>query len=329
MEVCGAEVQKGNPPTERKLQRLFRDPSVSTLIKRCNDFGAGGVCVAIGELAPGLRIDLNQVPKKYEGLDGTELAISESQERMAVVLAPQDVELFQKRAREENLDATVVAVVTEEPRLRMEWRGDEIVNLSRAFLDTNGVTQNADAQIAAPQGASYRKSVPACLKDQGGHRGPEGQHGPAGGLLPEGAFRAVDSSIGAATVLMPFSGEYQLTPEEAMVAKIPLLHGETDDATAMSYGYIPGVARYSPFEGAAYAVVESLSKLAAVGADPLKARLTLPGIFRAASRCAGALGQARRGAAGGFGGPAGHGPALHRRQGQHVRSFEQLDVPPT
>ena len=191
MEVCGAEVQKGNPPTERKLQRLFRDPSVSTLIKRCNDFGAGGVCVAIGELAPGLRIDLNQVPKKYEGLDGTELAISESQERMAVVLAPQDVELFQKRAREENLDATVVAVVTEEPRLRMEWRGDEIVNLSRAFLDTNGVTQNADAQIAAPQGASYRKSVPACLKDQGGHRGPEGQHGPAGGLLPEGAFRAV------------------------------------------------------------------------------------------------------------------------------------------
>ena len=168
MEVCGAEVQKGNPPTERKLQRLFRDPSVSTLIKRCNDFGAGGVCVAIGELAPGLTIDLNKVPKKYEGLDGTELAISESQERMAVVLSPEDVETFQKKAREENLDATVVAVVTEEPRLRMEWRGDEIVNITRAFLDTNGVTQNADAQIAAPQGQSYRKTVPACLADKEG-----------------------------------------------------------------------------------------------------------------------------------------------------------------
>ena len=271
VEVCGAEVQKGNPPTERKLQRLFRDPSVSTLIKRCNDFGAGGVCVAIGELAPGLRIDLNQVPKKYEGLDGTELAISESQERMAVVLAPQDVELFQKRAREENLDATVVAVVTEEPRLRMEWRGDEIVNLSRAFLDTNGVTQNADAQIAAPQGASYRKSVPACLKDKEGTEALKANMARLEVCCQKGLSERFDSSIGAATVLMPFSGEYQLTPEEAMVAKIPLLHGETDDATAMSYGYIPGVARYSPFEGAAYAVVESLSKLAAVGADPLKA----------------------------------------------------------
>ena len=168
VEVCGAEVQKGNPPTERKLQRLFRDPSVSTLIKRCNDFGAGGVCVAIGELAPGLTIDLNKVPKKYEGLDGTELAISESQERMAVVLSPEDVETFQKKAREENLDATVVAVVTEEPRLRMEWRGDEIVNITRAFLDTNGVTQNAEAEIAAPQGQRYRKAVPACLADKEG-----------------------------------------------------------------------------------------------------------------------------------------------------------------
>ena len=150
IEVCGAEVQKGNPPTERKIQRLFRDPEVSTLIKRCNDFGAGGVCVAIGELAPGLEIDLNKVPKKYEGLDGTELAISESQERMAVVLDPKDVEKFRAKAQEENLDAQVVAIVTEEPRLKMEWRGDRVVDLSRAFLDTNGVTQNADAFITAP-----------------------------------------------------------------------------------------------------------------------------------------------------------------------------------
>ena len=178
VEVCGAEVQKGNPPTERKLQRLFRDGDVARLIKRCNDFGAGGVCVAIGELAPGLKIDLNQVPKKYEGLDGTELAISESQERMAVVLAPQDVEEFQRKAREENLDATVVAVVTEEPRLRMEWRGDEIVNLSRAFLDTNGVTQNAEAEIAAPQGENYRKSVPACqARSEGAAERPVILHG--------------------------------------------------------------------------------------------------------------------------------------------------------
>ena len=279
VEVCGAEVQKGNPPTERKLQRLFRDPSVSTLIKRCNDFGAGGVCVAIGELAPGLQIDLNQVPKKYEGLDGTELAISESQERMAVVLAPQDVEEFQRKAREENLDATVVAVVTEEPRLRMEWRGDEIVNLSRAFLDTNGVTQNAEAQITAPQGESYRKSVPACLAGKEGTEALKENMARLEVCCQKGLSERFDSSIGAGTVLMPFSGEYQLTPEEAMVAKVPLLHGETDDATAMSYGYIPGVARYSPFEGAAYAVVESLSKLAAVGADPLKARLTFQEYF--------------------------------------------------
>ena len=329
VEVCGAEVQKGNPPTERKLQRLFRDPGVSTLIKRCNDFGAGGVCVAIGELAPGLQIDLNQVPKKYEGLDGTELAISESQERMAVVLAPQDVEEFQRKAREENLDATVVAVVTEEPRLRMEWRGDEIVNLSRAFLDTNGVTQNAEAQIAAPQGESYRKSVPACLAGKEGTEALKANMARLEVCCQKGLSERFDSSIGAGTVLMPFSGEYQLTPEEAMVAKVPLLHGETDDATAMSYGYIPGVARYSPFEGAAYAVVESLSKLAAVGADPLKARLTFQEYFERLHDVPSRWGKPAAALLGALEAQLGMGLPSIGGKDSMSGSFEQLDVPPT
>ncbi len=329
VEVCGAEVQKGNPPTERKLQRLFRDGDVARLIKRCNDFGAGGVCVAIGELAPGLKIDLNQVPKKYEGLDGTELAISESQERMAVVLAPQDVEEFQRKAREENLDATVVAVVTEEPRLRMEWRGDEIVNLSRAFLDTNGVTQNAEAQIAAPQGESYRKSVPACLAGKEGTEALKANMARLEVCCQKGLSERFDSSIGAVTVLMPFSGEYQLTPEEAMVAKVPLLHGETDDATAMSYGYIPGVARYSPFEGAAYAVVESLSKLAAVGADPLKARLTFQEYFERLHDVPTRWGKPAAALLGALEAQLGMGLPSIGGKDSMSGSFEQLDVPPT
>ena len=329
VEVCGAEVQKGNPPTERKLQRLFRDPSVSTLIKRCNDFGAGGVCVAIGELAPGLSIDLNKVPKKYEGLDGTELAISESQERMAVVLAPEDVEVFQKKAREENLDATVVAVVTEEPRLKMEWRGDEIVNLSRAFLDTNGVTQNADATISAPQGESYRKSVPACLEGKEGTEALKANMARLEVCCQKGLSERFDASIGAATVLMPFSGEYQLTPEEAMVAKIPLREGETDDATAMSYGYIPGVARYSPFEGAAYAVVESLSKLAAVGANPLQARLTFQEYFERLHDVPTRWGKPAAALLGALEAQLGMGIPSIGGKDSMSGSFEQLDVPPT
>ena len=280
IEVCGAEVQKGNPPTERKIQRLFRDPEVSTLIKRCNDFGAGGVCVAIGELAPGLEIDLNKVPKKYEGLDGTELAISESQERMAVVLDPKDVEKFRAKAQEENLDAQVVAIVTEEPRLKMEWRGDRVVDLSRAFLDTNGVTQNADAFITAPdETKNYRNAVPACLENKSLDEAFAENLSRLEVCGQKGLSERFDASIGAGTVLMPFAGKYQLTPEDAMVAKIPLLTGETDDATAMAYGYIPGIARFSPFHGAAYAVVESLSKLAAVGADPMKSRLTFQEYF--------------------------------------------------
>ena len=329
VEVCGAEVQKGNPPTERKIQRLFRDASVARLIKRCNDFGAGGVCVAIGELAPGLKIDLNKVPKKYEGLDGTELAISESQERMAVVLDPKDVEEFCKKAANENLDAQVVAVVTQEPRLRMEWRGDQVVDLSRAFLDTNGVTQNAEAEISAPQGCDYRKSVPEALSGKEGTEALKANMARLEVCCQKGLSERFDSSIGAATVLMPFAGKYQLTPEEAMVAKIPLEHGETDDATAMSYGYIPGVARYSPFMGAAYAVVESLSKLAAVGADPLKARLTFQEYFERLHDVPTRWGKPAAALLGALEAQLGMGlPAIGGKDSMSG-SFEHLDVPPT
>ena len=330
IEVCGAEVQKGNPPTERKIQRLFRDPAVSRLIKRCNDFGAGGVCVAIGELADGLRIDLNAVPKKYEGLDGTELAISESQERMAVVLDPKDVQEFRDAAAAENLNAQVVAVVTREPRLRMKWRDDTIVDLSRAFLDTNGVTQCASAVIAAPDPDDcYRDLVPDALKGK-----PLAQAFAENlARLPvcsqKGLAERFDASIGAATVLMPFAGKYQLTPEDAMVAKLPVLKGETDDATAMSYGYIPGIARFSPFHGAAYAVAESLSKLAAVGADPLKARLTFQEYFERLNQDPKRWGKPAAALLGALAAQLGLGlPAIGGKDSMSG-SFENLDVPPT
>ena len=235
VKEAGAEVQKGNAPTERKIQRLFRSPEAARLIKRCNDFGAGGVCVAIGELAAGLQIQLDAVPKKYEGLDGTELAISESQERMAVVLAPEDVERFCALAEVENLQAVVVAEVTEQPRLRMEWRGDTIVDLSRAFLDTNGVTLSAKAVIAAPDlSQNYRELVPAELSGQPLAKAFEQNLSRLEVCSQQGLAERFDASIGAATVLMPFAGKYQRTPEEAMVAKLPVLSGETDDATAMS-----------------------------------------------------------------------------------------------
>lgn len=280
IETCGAEVQKGNPPTERKIQRLFRNPAVSKLIKRCNDFGAGGVCVAIGELADGLTVDLDKVTKKYDGLDGTELAISESQERMAVVLDKNDVEKFIAEAEKENLEATAVAVVTESPRLTMNWRGDRIVDLSREFLNTNGVTQVADAYITAPKAEDcYRKQCPEVLRDMPAEKALVENLARLEVCSQIGLAERFDASIGAATVIMPFGGKNQLTPQEAMAAKIPLEKGETDDATAMSYGYIPGVSRWSPFHGSAYAVVESLSKLLAIGANPLTARLTFQEYF--------------------------------------------------
>ena len=330
IEVCGAEVQKGNPPTERKIQRLFRDPEVSTLIKRCNDFGAGGVCVAIGELAPGLEIDLNKVPKKYEGLDGTELAISESQERMAVVLDPKDVEKFRAKAQEENLDAQVVAIVTEEPRLKMEWRGDRVVDLSRAFLDTNGVTQNADAFITAPdETKNYRNAVPACLENKSLDEAFAENLSRLEVCGQKGLSERFDASIGAGTVLMPFAGKYQLTPEDAMVAKIPLLTGETDDATAMAYGYIPGIARFSPFHGAAYAVVESLSKLAAVGADPMKSRLTFQEYFERLHDKPERWGKPAAALLGALTAQLNLGLPSIGGKDSMSGSFESLDVPPT
>lgn len=280
IETCGAEVQKGNPPTERKIQRLFRNGQVSKLIKRCNDFGAGGVCVAIGELADGLTVDLDKVTKKYDGLDGTELAISESQERMAVVLDKNDVDKFIAEAEKENLEATAVAIVTESPRLTMNWRGDKIVDLSREFLNTNGVTQVAKAYITAPKAEDcYRNQCPEELKDMPFEKAIAENMGRLQVCSQIGLSERFDASIGAATVIMPFGGKNQLTPQEAMAAKIPLEKGETDDATAMSFGYIPGVSRWSPFHGSAYAVVESLSKLLAIGANPLTARLTFQEYF--------------------------------------------------
>lgn len=330
IEVCGAEVQKGNPPTERKIQRLFRNPKVSRLIKRCNDFGAGGVCVAIGELADGLTIDLNKVPKKYEGLDGTELAISESQERMAVVLAPEDTDTFIAAAKEENLNAQVVAVVTREPRLRMTWRDDTIVNISRAFLDTNGVIQKNDVVINAvnPE-ENYRTLVPGCLKDKPLAEAFRKNLARLEVCSQKGLSERFDASIGAATVLMPFAGKYQLTPEEAMVAKLPVTNGETDDATAMSYGYIPGIARFSPFHGAAYAVVESLSKLAAIGANPLKARLTFQEYFERLNTDPKRWGKPAAALLGALTAQIGMGlPAIGGKDSMSG-TFEQLDVPPT
>ncbi len=280
IETCGAEVQKGNPPTERKIQRLFRNPNVSKLIKRCNDFGAGGVCVAIGELADGLTVDLDKVTKKYDGLDGTELAISESQERMAVVLDKKDVDKFIAEAEKENLEATAVAVVTESPRLTMNWRGDTIVDLSREFLNTNGVTQVAKAYITAPKVEEcYREQCPKALENLDFADAVKENMGRLEVCSQIGLAERFDASIGAATVIMPFGGKTQLTPQEAMAAKIPLEKGFTDDATAMSYGFIPGVSRWSPFHGSAYAVVESLSKLLAIGANPLTARLTFQEYF--------------------------------------------------
>ena len=278
--TCGSEVQKGNPPTERKIQRLFRNPQVTHMILRCNDFGAGGVSVAIGELADGLCIDLDAVPKKYEGLDGTELAISESQERMAVVIAEKDKEAFLACASEENLEAVQVAVVTEEPRMVLKWRGSVIVDLPRSFIDTNGAPSYAKAKVQMPD---MNNMYPDTLAD--GFT-PDDFVASLKGTLSslstcsrKGLAQRFDSTIGARTVLMPFGGKYQLTPEEGMVSKIPVLNGDTNTVSLMSYGFDPYLSQWSPFHGAYYAVVESLLKIAAMGGDPLKARLTFQEYF--------------------------------------------------
>ena len=330
IETCGAEVQKGNPPTERKIQRLFRKAEVARMIKRCNDFGAGGVSVAIGELADGLKIDLDKVPKKYDGLDGTELAISESQERMAVVLDKNDVEKFIALANEENLEATPVAVVTDENRLEMTWRGDKIVDLSRDFLNTNGVTQHAKAEITAVDDSlDYTKKVPECLERLDNAQALKENLSRLEVCSQKGLSERFDSSIGAATVLMPFAGKYQLTPEEAMVAKIPLLKGETDTATVMAYGFIPGVSRWSPFHSAAFAVSESLAKLAAVGCDPSQARLTFQEYFERLNDAPTRWGKPAAALLGALKAQIGYKCPSIGGKDSMSGSFNDLDVPPT
>ena len=277
IEVCGAEVQKGNAPTERKIQRMFRRPEVSRIIKKCNDFGAGGVSVAIGELAAGLVIDLDQVPKKYAGLDGTEIAISESQERMAVVVDPKDVKEFLGYAEEENLEAVTVATVTEEPRLVMDWRGKTIVNISRAFLDTNGAHQEADVTLEVPG----REGTLFDRKDVGDVR--ETWLKLLGSLnvcSQKGLVEMFDGSIGAGSVFMPYGGKYQLTETQTMVAKLPVLEGHTDTVTMMSYGFDPYLSSWSPYHGAVYAVVSSIAKIVAAGGDYSKIRFTFQEYFR-------------------------------------------------
>ena len=283
---CGAEVQKGNAPEERKIQRLFRNPEVTKLIKRCNDFGAGGVSVAIGELADGLEINLDKVPKKYDGLDGTELAISESQERMAVVIESKDVEKFQKLASSENLETTVVATVTEEPRMKMYWRGKLIVDLSREFLNTNGTVKKANAKIEKPQGleeyfAGAKKGN--CYKTTGSDcKKVERWKNIVSDLnccSQKGLVERFDSTIGAGTVFMPFGGKYQLTPSEAMCARIPTLKGYTNSGTVMSFGYDPYLSEISPLHGAVYAVIDSLTKYVACGGDYKKAWFTFQEYF--------------------------------------------------
>ncbi len=286
--------------------------------------------MAIGELADGLTVNLDHVPRKYEGLDGTELAISESQERMAVVLDSADVQAFCEAAARENLNAKIVAFVTEEPRLRMEWRGDRIVDIARSFLNTNGVTQNAQVYIEAPDGdLNYRKLVPECLAGKPLAEAFRENLARLEVCGQRGLAERFDSSIGAATVLMPFAGKYQMTPEDAMVAKLPVDHGETDDATAMSYGYIPGIARFSPFHGAAYAVVESLSKLAVVGADPMKARLTFQEYFERLKDVPSRWGKPTAALLGALTAQLKLGlPAIGGKDSMSG-SFENLDVPPT
>ena len=323
-DTCGAEVQKGNPPTERKLQRLFRDPAFTRLIKRCNDFGAGGVCVAVGELSDALDIDLDAVPRKYEGLDGTELAISESQERMAVVVEAGDVDRLLELAQGENLEATPVARVTGDGRMRMHWRGQEIVNLSRAFLNTNGAPQRAAAQSAlADVGAFFapppQASIALLLERLASLDECSGQ----------GLSERFDSTIGAGTVLMPFGGRRQLTPAQAMAAKIPLLQGDTDDCSIMTHGFFPKLAQMSPFHGAVYAVIESLGRIAAAGGDVTKAYLTFQEYFERLGTDPTRWGKPLQALLGAFWAQTALGVAAIGGKDSMSGSFADLDVPPT
>ena len=335
IETCGAEVQKGNAPTERKIQRLFRRAEVSSIIKKCNDFGAGGVSVAIGELADGLTVDLDKVPKKYAGLDGTELAISESQERMAVVVDPKDVETFLGYAAEENLEAVAVAEVTEEPRLVLNWRGKKIVDLKRAFLDTNGAHQETTVKVDIPaEEDNYFKkySVPAV-----GDRLEEGDVKGAWLTLlndlnvcsQKGLVEMFDSSIGAGSVLMPYGGKYQLTETQAMVAKLPALKGKTDTVTMMSYGFDPYLSSWSPYHGAVYAVVESMAKIVAAGGDSSKIRFTFQEYFRRMTADPSRWSQPFAALLGAYDAQIGFGLPSIGGKDSMSGTFNDIDVPPT
>lgn len=335
IETCGAEVQKGNAPTERKLQRLFRREEVSSLIKKCNDFGAGGVSVAIGELADGLIVDLDKVPKKYAGLDGTELAISESQERMAVVVSPKDVDEFLKYAAEENLEAVAVAVVTKEPRLVLKWRGKEIVNISRAFLDTNGAHQETGVYVEIPkkednyfnrialpeveealEKEDIRTAWLTLLKD-------------LNVCSQKGLVEMFDASIGAGSVFMPYGGRFQLTETQAMVAKLPVLKGKTDTVTMMSYGFDPYLSSWSPYHGAVYAVVESMAKIVANGGDYKKIRFTFQEYFRRMSADAKRWSQPFSALLGAYDAQIGFGLPSIGGKDSMSGTFNDIDVPPT
>nr|WP_296265485.1 phosphoribosylformylglycinamidine synthase [uncultured Merdimonas sp.] len=324
--TCGAEVQKGNPPTERKIQRLFRREEVSRLIKKCNDFGAGGVSVAIGELADGLRVDLDKVPKKYAGLDGTEIAISESQERMAVVVDPKDADAFMAYAAEENLEATKVAVVTEEPRLVLSWRGKEIVNLSRAFLDTNGAHQETTVAVDIPD----RKDTILTRQEVGDVR--EKWLNTLKDLnvcSQKGLVEMFDGSIGAGSVFMPHGGKYQMTETQAMVAKLPVLKGDCDTVTMMSYGFDPYLSTWSPYHGAIYAVTESVAKIVASGGDYQKIRFTFQEYFRRMTEDPHRWSQPFAALLGAYNAQLGFGLPSIGGKDSMSGTFEDIDVPPT
>ncbi|MEG2353593.1 MAG: phosphoribosylformylglycinamidine synthase [Clostridium sp.] len=324
---CGAEVQKGNAPTERKIQRLFRNAEVTTLIKRCNDFGAGGVSVAIGELADSLSINLDLVPKKYEGLDGTEISISESQERMAVVLDKENVEKFIKFADEENLEAVVVAEVTSNGRMRMMWRGETIVDLSRDFLNTNGATQYMDVKITSPKSEGFFKKN---LVE--GNTMKEVFSNTLSNLnicSQKGLVEMFDSSVGRGTILMPFGGKNQLTPVEAMAAKLPVLHGETTTGTLMSYGFNPNISSWSPYHGAIYAVVESLAKIVATGGDYRKARLSFQEYFEKLGKDSEKWGKPLAALLGALTAQKEFGTAAIGGKDSMSGTFKELRVPPT
>ena len=322
--TCGAEVQKGNAPTERKLQRLFRNPEVSKMIRRCNDFGAGGVSVAIGELADGLEINLDLVPKKYEGLDGTELAISESQERMAVVVKADKADSFIKYANEENLEATVVAKVTDDRRLKMFWNGNDIVNISRDFLDTNGAVQNTDIYVEEPANKPEKIENKSDLKAQWLENLSQ-----LNVACQKGLVERFDSTIGAGTILMPFGGKNQMTPAEVMAAKIPLLKGETTTGTLMSYGYNPTVAKWSPFHSAVYAVVESVAKIVAGGGDYDSVRLTFQEYFERLGEDSHRWGKPFSALLGAYLAQMELGTAAIGGKDSMSGTFKDLDVPPT